>query len=286
MNKIAAIVVLYNPDENVISNIKSYQNQVDMIFAIDNSEMSNSFILSNIHSINNLEYVPNKCNLGIAAALNIGAEKAISKGFSYVLTLDQDSEATPDMVSNLLACFTQADNIALVAPIIQHYKGKNIEPARIKPCKQIITAWTSGSLVDLNAWQIVEGYNEDFFIDYADHEFCLKLNELRFKIYACNNSILKHRLGNIEEINLVFRKVYTTNHSPLRLYYRFRNRFQLKHKYKSVFPEFFKIDDKEFWKSFLKIILFEKQRLKKLKMMFKGYKDFSNNISGKLNISN
>ena len=34
--KIAAVVVLYNPDDNVQNNIKSYINGVDKVFAIDN----------------------------------------------------------------------------------------------------------------------------------------------------------------------------------------------------------------------------------------------------------
>ena len=102
-----------------------------------------------------------------------------------------------------------------------------------------------------------------------------------FKIYICNKTFLKHNLGKIEEINLIFRKVYPTNHSAVRLYYRARNRFYVKNIYKNIFPEFFKQDNKDFWRSFLKVVLFEKNKLKKIKFFLLGYMDYKKNIFGK-----
>ena len=283
MNKIAAVVVLYNPEMHVIDNILSYSNQVDKIFAIDNSENINPLFVTKINSIAKVEYTSNGANLGIATALNAGANNAMLMGFEYLLTMDQDSEAIPDMISNLLECYSVDSKIALVSPLIQHNKGKNVELNINAPCKQVFTAWTSGSLVKLKALQIIGGYNEDFFIDYVDHEFCLKLNKIGFKVYQCDKTFIKHNLGEIEEINLFFRKVYTTNHSSIRLYYRIRNRFYLKKKYKKIFPEFFKQDDIEFWKSLLKVILFEQKKLIKIKMMIIGYLDYRKSKNGKFN---
>ncbi len=39
--KIAATTILYNPNMEVIDNIHSYLNDVDVIYAIDNSEKEN-----------------------------------------------------------------------------------------------------------------------------------------------------------------------------------------------------------------------------------------------------
>ena len=42
MIKVAALVILYNYDNNCIDNIKSYANQVDIVYAFDNTENKNS----------------------------------------------------------------------------------------------------------------------------------------------------------------------------------------------------------------------------------------------------
>ena len=197
--------------------------------------------------------------------------------------MDQDSEASPFLVSNLLECFSQDSQIAVVSPILQHRIGRKIKDKKTKSCEEVLSTWTSGNLVDLSKFQKIGGYREDFFIDYVDHDFCLRLNKMGFKVYVCNKTFLKHSLGNIEEVNLIFRKVYPTNHSAVRLYYRTRNRFYLKKTYKSIIPTFFKQDDKDFWKSMLKAVLFEKNKLKKVKYFILGYLDYRKNILGKLN---
>ena len=282
--KVAAVVILYNPDLDVLNNISSYINQVDKLFVVDNSDTINSTLIEKIKNLKTVEYICNKSNLGIAAALNIGANNAIQEGFEYLLTMDQDSEAPPNLVLNLVKCFSKELNIAIVSPLLQSSKAKNIVNIRGKSCEQVFTAWTSGNLVKLSTYKLVGGYKEDFFIDYVDHEFCMRINKLGYKIYVCNNTILKHNLGEIEEKVFFHRKVYTTNHSALRHYYRTRNRFYVKNKYRNIFPDFFKQDDKDFWRSYIKIILFEKDKLKKFYMIILGYLDFKKSKFGKFGI--
>ena len=285
MSKVAAVIVLYNPELSVLSNIKSYIEQVDKIYVVDNSDEIDDLLHQKIKSFNNVVYINNNNNIGIAAALNVGAKKAIEEGFDYLLTMDQDSEASPSMVINLLECFSKDSKIALVAPVVLHKVGKPFVQKSEKVCEQVYSVWTSGNLIDLNVFSTAGGFNEELFIDYVDHEFCLRLNQMGLKIYKCNKTHIKHSLGNIEEIKLIFRKVYPTNHSAVRLYYRTRNRFYVKKIYKNVWPEFFKEDDVQFWKGFLKAILFEKNKIKKIKFCLMGYNDYRKNKFGKLNIT-
>ena len=39
--KIAGVVVLYNPDDNVRTNIDSYINELDILYVVDNSPIPN-----------------------------------------------------------------------------------------------------------------------------------------------------------------------------------------------------------------------------------------------------
>jgi rhamnosyltransferase len=278
---IAAVVVLYNPDSDVLDNINTYLNQVDKLFIIDNSDKSNAALINQNLYLSKIEYLHNKTNLGVATALNLAANKAIDQGFEYLLTMDQDSKAPPSMVSKLLDCFLIDSKIAIVSPNLQSPEGRNLIYESIAPYMQVFTAWTSGNLVDLKIYNISGGYRADFFIDYVDHEFCLRLNKMGYKIYTCYKTTLKHKLGRIEEKNLFFKKAYTTNHSALRLYYRTRNRFVVKNIYKKIFPDFFKQDDKTFRKIIIKVLLFENDKMKKLKYILRGYHDYRKNIFGK-----
>ena len=91
---------------------------------VDNSDNIDNALKEKINHFKKVEYIQNKANIGIAAALNIGAKKAIEDGFEYLLTMDQDSEAPDSMVSTLLECFSHDSNVALVSPVLQHPNGK------------------------------------------------------------------------------------------------------------------------------------------------------------------
>ena len=85
--KIAGVVVLYNPTEDVLDNIESYLCDIDRLYIIDNSIESHQ----NMFKDSKITYIPLMQNKGIAYALNEGAKHAIEDSFEYLLTLDQDS---------------------------------------------------------------------------------------------------------------------------------------------------------------------------------------------------
>ena len=90
---LSATVVLYNPQEDVFSNICSYGDLVDYLIVIDNSVTVNQNLKLKLQNKfqSKLFYIENNENLGIATALNIGTNKAINLGSAWNLTMDQDS---------------------------------------------------------------------------------------------------------------------------------------------------------------------------------------------------
>ena len=61
-----------------------------------------------------------------------------------------------------------------------------------------------------------------------------------------------------------------------------RNRFYTWNKYKNINSFTLNRDKKLFKKEFVKIILGEDDKLNKVKMVLKGYKDYKNGVRGKL----
>src|SRR5688500_10239512 len=95
--KVAAVVILYFPEQNVIENIMSYSPYVDMIYAIDNTEKDNESFETKLRSIANCIYLHDNENKGIAARLNEACALARKQGFTWLLTMDQDSYFSGDI---------------------------------------------------------------------------------------------------------------------------------------------------------------------------------------------
>lgn len=280
MNKIAAAVIVFFPHLNVLKNIISYQKQVDKIFIFDNTEGQNDKIfMEQLKVIENVDYFSYNSNIGIASALNHIARIAISEGFHYLLTMDQDSSISDNLVEKMLIEFSVKPRIGIISPFVVHIANPN------KPTKMVLeevtTAMTSGSIVRLSAFQEGGGYMEKLFIDYVDNEFCLRLKRLGYFIMKLNSVYLYHNLGNTTTRNLGPRKVFPTNHSPLRWYYRTRNRLYVYEKYKLFFPEYVKSDKILFIKDFIKVLLFEEKKIEKIKMILLGFKHYKNQLFGK-----
>ena len=81
------------------------------------------FFLSNTK----VKYIYNNLNLGVAASLNIGAKEAIEQGYTYLLTMDQDSKATPDMINHMLKAYKHFQDIGIVTPFhVNKFETKKI----------------------------------------------------------------------------------------------------------------------------------------------------------------
>ena len=278
---IAGLVVLYNPDQNVIGNIQSYINQLSRLYVVDNSEVCNKKIIEIIKTFKNSKYIFIGENLGIAKALNIGAEEAIKDGFKFLFTFDQDSKASAGMIETMISFLGKNDysSIGIFSPF-QDNKGYKKPPS--KKITVVSNIATSGNLLNLEAYKQVGPFLNELFIDYVDVEYCLRLNNSGYKVIRLNDAILMHNLGSIVKRRFLFRKVAVTNHSPLRLYYRTRNRFYVLRKYKYKFPLFSIYNFFRLFMETIKIVCFETERNEKIRMMIKGYSHYKRNNFGKL----
>ena len=281
MNKaaVAGAIVLYNPEENVRRNILSISGQVDKLYVVDNSQNKNEVLVSRIKELGNIEYIFLDENVGIGKALNVAAHKAIDDKFDFLITLDQDSYPPENMVDKLLEVSHKIPNVGVVSPV--HANKFNTQKTDETNWTEKFDVMSSGNLLNLKVFDKVGGFNEDFFIDFVDIEYYLKLHLQNYKIIQVNNCILLHEEGNIIKRKLLFKDVYPYNHNPLRFYYKTRNRLYLKQKYKHLFPEYFKRKEtKVYRRTVIKMLLYEKNKFSKIRFIIKGYLDFKKGIFG------
>ena len=291
MCKVAAIIISYNPDNNLLDSINLLINQVEKIIIVDNgSESQKKKNINLIKDIDNkkIEVIFNEENLGIATALNIGVKEALNQGYNWILTMDQDSKASSNMVEKMFEVYNTIDEserkeILSIFPNFVDERIQSIEEnSNMNSYEYVDADITSGNLLRAEVFDKVGFFDDSLFIDLVDTDFCMRLNEKNIKMIKVRDAILYHSLGESQTVKSIFGKFNTSNHSALRRYYMTRNRFYTWEKYKDLNSFTLNRDKKLFKKEFIKIILGEKDKINKIKMVFKGYKDYKKGIRGKL----
>ncbi len=279
--KIAGAVVLYDPRPGFVDAILRYLDDIDRLYVVDNSEQQFDAHAVMLSPFPKVVFIANKDNLGIARALNVAAEHAIRDGYDFLLTMDQDSEAAPGMIQTMLGCLESGDTSAagMLCPV-QVYTSYQRKP-QDRPCEEILTAMTSGSILNLKAYRSAGPFLDKLFIDYVDHEYCMRLHLHGFKVIRANNAVLMHKLGTTTEHRFFFTKFALGNHPALRRYYVMRNKFYLRHHYKKHFPEYFRPFFKYLVYEFFTVLLYENDKLNKLRMILRGYSDYRKGRFGK-----
>ena len=269
-NDIVVLIVLYNdlPQDYI-------QKFRDVMFIIVDNTPSRNLELN----LPNIFYIPLFKNYGIAKALNVGFKKAKEMRAQWVLTMDQDSHIPKNMLDQYKKCIgSNNTKVGMVTPLINMYKGENKKTK--DTVSEIHIALSSGSLINMDAYDAAGGFLEKLFIDEVDFEFCWHIRSLGYHIYQLNNVVMQHQLGDTKEYKLFGRHLfYVMNEKPIRHYYMQRNQLYIRNQYANIYPEI----KPTFWGAFMclvKIVLFEKNVLKKLKARYLGYRDYKNNIFG------
>lgn len=277
---IVALCVLYNPSKGFVEKISRWKSFVSRIYIIDNSD--NNVNYSSCFSDNDC-FCYHSCNgnLGIAEALNIGCRKAIEDGYKWVLTFDQDSEPEDKLISAYKSYLdnNELDEMGLLTCQIKCCS--NDCPVISNTIDEIDICWTSGALMNLEAYKATSGFYSELFIDGVDLAYCLDLRKLGYKIIRLNNVNLDHQLGNSVAYRLFgWHLFYVTNHNPLRRYYMTRNSFWISEKFGKDFPEV-RYGIISLIKVTMKILLFEKNKVAKIKSQIVGWMDYKKHVFGK-----
>jgi rhamnosyltransferase len=289
--KIAATVVFYNPEDDIFDNISSYITDVEKLIIIDNSTKYNLGLINKLkNTFSNIEYINNNGNLGIATALNIGCMKAIEYNFEWILTMDQDSKFINfEHYKKCLFSLNNQDNIALIAANTMWHAKEHLPSHPTCNYEEKFLVITSANFLNLNLFESIGRFEDKLFIDMVDHDYCIRAQEKKYKIYYFKDVLVEHSLGNLfKRKNLITRKVKNKiEHNPQRVYYITRNFLYTWKQYSDIFPKEFnliKTINILFIHQITKIILYEDQKLKKIYAKFLGLTHFLMSKYGKYDI--
>ncbi|WEJ92060.1 MAG: glycosyltransferase family 2 protein [Klebsiella huaxiensis] len=230
---IAAIIVTYNPDVNVLKNlVTALCQQVEKVIIVDNNSENHNEI---VYFDNKVSVIKEDMNIGLAKAQNIGINKVIDV-CSHVLIFDQDSAIDSNFVEKQLKCESEllSQNIKLsaVGPTFIDeetkyeypatvYKGPFIKHVDIKdrPVKATFVI-ASGSLIRTSVLKDVGLMLDDFFIDFVDVEWCIRANAKGYSCFINPYIKMSHCIGE-RRIKLLGRMI--SMHSDFRKFYIYRN---------------------------------------------------------------
>lgn len=278
MRNIAAVIITYNTGNEFSKNVLSLKKHVGEVIVVDNG--SNKETLSMLRGLKEeITLIELNENKGIAYALNRGIEYAVNNDFQWVLTLDHDSTVSDSMISNMLSVYNSIDEsekekIVMLTP--KHVEEKQIDvvsKSQENKWEYVLTEITSGALTKADFYKN-QLYDEKLFIDLVDHDYCLRINSMGYKIIRVNSAILIHNLGESIQKKILGITITPTNHSALRRYYMSRNRKYIWNKYRGTFKEWVIKDKIRFLNEIVKIIAFEDEKLNKLKMIKLGLNDY------------
>ena len=279
---IAGVTVLFYPDEMLVDRINSYLDSLDILYVIDNSEESFLCALGSLVDHNKIKYIYNHENLGIAQALNIAADLALSGGYDFLLTMDQDSSFETDKFEIFIGYLNKIDlkKVGILSPVHVHPKVKYRKPQfEIEKVKLVMT---SGNLINLAIFRKVGNFMNELFIDHVDHEYCLRLRSKGYQVMIAGNILLNHSLGDFFRVGPQnFTLFKFISHQPVRTYYMIRNGLFVARKYQRTFPDFYRQNMVLTMKEVIKVI-FEKEKIKRIRLILLAIRHYKTYRLGKL----
>jgi len=232
---VAACIVSYNPGPEVRLTLCSVLPQVSKVFVVDNASKPESGVaLAELCAELGIVLIANKDNIGVAGAFNEAASMAISQGYEWMLLMDQDAVAPVGLVQQLMRGVDRWGGTrlpAVVCPISIESDPSGHQSVVPDADMAVEFCMSAGSIVRLAAWKAVGGYDEDFFVDYVDFDFCFRCRQHGWEVVQVCATVMVHSSGSPTRHRFFWRRPATSNHSALRRYYISRNRilFYRKH---------------------------------------------------------
>lgn len=265
---IACGLTLYNPSAADIENVLHYAKWFDKVYVYDNTE--DNYDDKKLKNSNKIFFVAQGKNNGLGIACDELCQYAKNDGYEFIILFDQDSRMDFNSLTALTENIGLNLQVAIYCPQIVYQKGSKNNSHDMKTVEWCIT---SGSCVRLEQYGLKYKFDVNYFIDRLDLDFCRQITESGYIICQNNEAVLYQQLG--DELHKIGYMQYST-HGSIRHYYLARNRLYYNHKFGIVgysFPQTIK--------HILMILFYEKKKVEKVTMVYRGVRDYRMHRMGK-----
>lgn len=220
---ITAVVTAYHPDARLSAVIDAALVTCADVIVVDNTPTDSSSPTEESADAR-VRVLRSGRNGGLAGALN-DAVRALPPETEAVLVLDQDSVLPAGLVSALAAHLADP-TIGVIAPTpVDAADGTTYD--RFAPTGGGLvdrdTVITSGMLVRRGVLDAAGAFRDEFFVDWVDNDFCLKLRRDGVRIVQDMETRLPHSIGDRREHRFAGLTIKVLRYSPWRHYWITRN---------------------------------------------------------------
>ena len=278
---ITAVVTAYHPDELLRGVVQAALARCAAVLVVDNTPEPAAGQPPHPDPLRGFRdprvtLVGSGRNVGLAAALNQGLA-ALPEQTEAVFFLDQDS-VIPDGLIDGLAKDLDDPTIGVVGPSpVDTATGRAYETfaGRHDQLDDRDMVITSGMLLRRAVLEQVTGagFREDFFVDYVDLDFCLRLRRAGVRIVRDRALELPHSIGDVRPHRLLGRTVRIGHYSAWRHYWIARNGSILIRENLRPLPVWAVTNTLFLGRWFAQILLFEPQRRTHAAAFLRGLRD-------------
>jgi rhamnosyltransferase len=215
-----AVYTLYKPPADFLERIRSVIETCDAVILVDNTPGGAKIEIND----SKIVLLQDGGNKGIASALNMGISKARECDVNFLVLFDQDSSPDTDTLKKLFVAASKHRK-ALIGPLfVDDQVGLIRSAVETDEYSPVGCLPTSGMTFNLDDMPADMRFNEQFFLDFVDFDWCWRLSALGWTCLLANQIPMRHRLG------LAQRKfLFITYHvpEPYRHYFQFRDAIKL-----------------------------------------------------------
>lgn len=187
------LVVFYYPNNADIGLLRRLQQANVPIYLIDNTPADDLSMTGSYLFQEGLKWLHRGENIGLSRAYNRAFAQAKNDGFSHVVIFDQDTfitQETLDFITTSLTINSVTDPLAGMINFSQNH------PERKGQRRKRLLVVNSATAFNVECHGVVEGFNEVYFVDCVDYDYCLRCLNAKRSIYQVQGTPgLDHYIG-------------------------------------------------------------------------------------------
>lgn len=282
-----ACIVTYQPDTDVIENLEQHAKVFEKIVVLDNASEEDARTLVSKWCAKDPEhrlFIASEKNLGVAEGHNRSSHDGLKKFAErqWLAFFDQDTFVLENFFEVMSAAYQACpyrDRIGIIGSNYtdtqtgktrSNWSVEGIHPPAYKIETVVIT---SGSLVPAPIWKTIGGYNNEWFIDHVDDEYCLRAREKGYHVIQPWTVTIQHRIGSVKKVKMGKKTLYPMNQPAYRWKFVTRNFIWLIKKFGSREIPWIIANSWGIWKRFWIMVLLESGRKQKIPAALRGIRD-------------
>ncbi|UUD65611.1 glycosyltransferase [Pseudomonas seleniipraecipitans] len=247
---LATVTVTFNPSQPELFAQLNALPTCSIKVIVDNASQPQYLaeIESLAHHFPNVFLIRSEVNLGLAAAVNRGAQwlTILESKPEFLLLLDQDSEPRLGSIEALVLGFKSlqaaGNKVGCVGPLLEdpdtdlthgfhqstrlRWTRTYPQPGSLSPVR-CANLNGSGTLLPLALFEQLRGLDESLFIDHVDTEWSFRVMAHGYELWGIPKAIFKHSMGQKSTRFWLFGWRVWPVRSPQRHYYLYRNAITL-----------------------------------------------------------